>query len=309
MSKDLVVSAQPAAVAVGWWVDPQKVDLVKRTIAKGASNDELALFMVQCQRTGLDPFARQIYAIKRWNGVEKRYEMAVQTGIDGFRLIADRTGQYEGQLGPFWCGKDGLWKDVWLGDEPPHAAKVGVLRSGFKEPLWAVARYSSYVQTNREGNPNHFWSTMPDGQLAKCAESLALRKAFPQELSGLYTTEEMGDEAAQSVARKKITALQAQEQPTYVATESDVPPEVSPNPPPTPNKPWSRFSEMCTMFADLKEQLGDTAYYGILRSFGATHSNDFRKLGSDKAAECYRALGAALDELAQVAATEAEATQ
>ncbi len=159
-----------------------QISLIKDTICRGSSDDELKMFMEICKRTRLDPFSKQIYAVKRWDSNLNREVMSAQTSIDGLRILAERTGKYKGQVGPLWCGKDGKWMDVWLSEEAPSACKVGVLRSDFSEVLWGIAKFTSYAQTKKDGSLTQFWKKMPDLMIAKVAEALALKKAFPNDL-------------------------------------------------------------------------------------------------------------------------------
>lgn len=179
-----------------YWSDKQLAALRQLGVTDATSGD-LAVFFHQAQRTGLDPFAKQLYLIGRWSQQGTKY--TIQTGIDGYRLIArravDRSHEALGYDDTVWCGPDGQWFDVWLSVDPPAAAKVTVIRNGQRFP--AVALWSEYVQTVKdkktgEYGPNSMWQRMGANQLAKCAEALALRKAFPQDLSGIYTTDEMG---------------------------------------------------------------------------------------------------------------------
>ncbi|MBY6385500.1 phage recombination protein Bet [Rhodococcus erythropolis] len=172
-----------------FWTPKQESALAQIGVEK-ASKADLAVFFHQCQRTGLDPFARQIYMI------ERKGKQTIQTGIDGFRLIARRaTDAARGTFGyedTLWCGEDGKWTDVWLQREQPRAAKVTVIRDGARYP--AIALWNEYVGTKFNGDVTQMWATKGALMLAKCAEALALRKAFPQDLSGLYTSDEMQQE-------------------------------------------------------------------------------------------------------------------
>lgn len=177
--------------------DAKQVAALKQLGVAEAGNADLAIFFHQCVRTGLDPFLRQIYMIGRKTNENGEYKVkqTIQTGIDGFRLIArravDKRKEALGYAEPLWCGEDGQWREVWLSTEPPAAAKVTVYRDG--QPFPAVAVFREFAQRKSGGALNSQWSSRPAHMIAKCAEALALRMAFPQDLSGLYTTDETGD--------------------------------------------------------------------------------------------------------------------
>ena len=168
-----------------------QVKLIKTQIAKDCTDDELKLFLYQCKRTGLDPLTRQIYAIKRAG------RMTIQCSIDGFRVIAERSGTYAGQDEPVWEDEKGF----------PVKCSVSVYKFSPQGQRYCaavgVAHFKEYYP-----NPMNLQKSMPHVMIAKVAEALALRKAFPQDLSGLYT----GDEMGQATQTEDITDVPTEEE-------------------------------------------------------------------------------------------------
>lgn len=190
------------------------LDLIKRTIAVGASNDELALFAAQCRRTGLDPFARQInFVLRRSKDKDGNWiqKASIMISIDGARLMAARTGLYAGSS-TVWCGDDGQWVDVWLSEKAPAASKVTVSRGGGE--FSGIALWREYG-ANAQGP---LWRSMPAHMLSKCSEMLALRKAFPAELSGLYSSDEMAQADTQvvEVVPVVVPKIEVKDKPTRI---------------------------------------------------------------------------------------------
>jgi len=142
-------------------------------------------FINACNRTGLDPTTKQIYA------AQMSGKWTVLIGIDGMRTVAQRSHQYEGQTPIQWTADGVTWVDAWLPSDPtakPLAARVGVYRTGFREPLMQVVTWAEFGMDSRFKGDN--WGKRPAHMLGIRAESHALRRAFPNDLSGLYTAED-----------------------------------------------------------------------------------------------------------------------
>lgn len=171
----------------------QQLNLLEHMGVKDAPPGDLQVFFYLSKRSGLDPFARQIHMIGRKQDGRTKY--TVQTGIDGYRLVARRAADHARHAlsigAPEWCDENGQWRTAWSHSRwgYPLAARITVTRAG--EQFVGVANFDEYAQTKYGGDLNRMWATMPAGQVAKCAEALALRKAYPQDLAGLYVDEEM----------------------------------------------------------------------------------------------------------------------
>lgn len=186
-------------------IDPAQIDYdsaevratLRETVAKGATDAELAMFLMFCKTTGLNPFKREIWFIKPSPYRNKRGELVqppvqMMTGINGYWTVANSHPQFDGADEPVWeRTKEGA----------PIRVSIKVWRKDRKYPSFGEAWFKEYYQPGFNGNQS-IWDKKPSAMLLKVAESIAIRKGFTQELGNTYTEEEMGAEysaSAQSV--------------------------------------------------------------------------------------------------------------
>lgn len=156
--------------------------MIRDTFANGASPSEFEMLMAVARMRGLNPITKQIHFVKRWDSMRNAHVWAYQVSIDALRGMAEETGLCDGQDEPeFEFDAKGQLVSV----------KVRVYRKDRSRPYVGVCYLSEFVQTTKNGTPNSMWATKPRHMLAKCAEALALRKAFPEKTGGLYTDDEM----------------------------------------------------------------------------------------------------------------------
>lgn len=178
-------------------LERSQIDLIKRTVAKGASDDELKLFIQVCKGANLNPFMKQVFLVPRWDSREGKEIRAIQVSIDGLRAIAEEGGAYAGNEDPTFDGEESVTLESKKVVKHPLSAKVTVYKivEGNRYPFTATARWDEYYPGAKMGFQ---WHVRPYLMLGKCAEALALRKAFPKLLSGMYAQEELDRSTGES---------------------------------------------------------------------------------------------------------------
>ena len=218
------------------------LNTVASVLAPDLNADELRLFAMVASRSGLDPFAKQIYAVKR------KGRVTFQTGIDGYRSIAARTGLYDGQDEPEFGPVCGCGDNRPAGH--PEYAVVRVYRKGVSRPIAARADWHEYKpDAGDAGRGDAMWTRMPRVMLAKVAEALALRKAFPYDPENrqgigadIYTTDEMAQAerpapapvqrpSLSELARQRASAAPQAEEATFVDVDATPEPIATPGAP------------------------------------------------------------------------------
>lgn len=215
---------------------PEYLKSLQAEYASQATESQFNLWVEECRMRGLMPqrdVVLQIRGVSEYDSESRqkvfRKRAIYITTIQALRRLAERTGKYAGQLPSKWVyldgeGNPGVESDVPLPESKesaipkrPWAAKASVLRKGFDHPVTVPARfeaYAQYVGRDNEQRLNSTWATRGPEQLEKCAEALALRKAFPEELGGLYLQEELGsEEVVQAAVQPETPEAVTEEKP------------------------------------------------------------------------------------------------
>jgi len=213
------------------WND-QQIDLIKRTVAADTNRDEFDLFIEVCKRVGLDPFRKQIYAVVYSKNNKDKRKMSIITGIDGFRAIAARCGDYRPAEDPPRIEYDENERTP-LNPKGIVSAMVTVYKKSDGEwsPVRAIAYWDEYApkkQVWENGQPtdeqklSEMWAKMPRLMIGKVAEALALRMGWPEDMAGIYTDDEMARTHEELTASEQVEKYEAEARMTAIGGKDSI---------------------------------------------------------------------------------------
>lgn len=182
------------------------IALIDAVYPLASSIDSVILALSYCRARNLDPFKRPVHIVPVWNNAARRMVDTIWPGIGELRTTAMRTKAFAGcdecKFGPDqtrafdgMAGKQGQERQVHADVTFPEFAQLTVYRliDGQRVAVQGPRVYwtETYASQGRSTVPNEMWQKRPRGQLEKCAEAAALRRAFPEELGEIYAAEEM----------------------------------------------------------------------------------------------------------------------
>lgn len=207
--------------------ESEVLQVMRDTLYPGAKMESVQMVLSYCRARGLDPMKKPVHIVPMW--LDGGMRDVVLPGITSYRIDAARTGEYDGKSEPEFgpdttrtfkgkVKRSGSWEDVSETVTFPAWCKITVMRRGkafHAKEYWL----ENYATQGKSEVPNSMWAKRPYGQLAKCAEAQALRMAFPEEVGGQNTAEEMEGKALMIDATPQPTP----ETPAIAAPERDAP--------------------------------------------------------------------------------------
>jgi phage recombination protein Bet len=274
---------------------PAQLDLVKRTVAADCNHDEFSLFVEVCKRVGLDPFRKQIYAMVYSKDKPDKRKLSIITGIDGFRAVAARNQDYRpDDAEPVITYRDDLKDPVTnpLGIEKAVVRAFKLAPNGEWHPVVGVAYWDEFApveeiweysqEAGKRQPSGKFklggnWIRMGRIMIVKCAEAQALRKGWPEDLSGVYAPEELARADAEATAAEQVEEYQKEQRQRLIGAHNAIMVQWSAGEPLAP-VPMGQFADKCLAFIRTAEDAQLNAWESInrnsLKEFWAASKGD-----------------------------------
>lgn len=275
---------------------PQQLSLIRRTVAADTTSDEFDMFVEVCRRVGLDPFRKQIYCLVYNKDKADKRKVAFITGIDGFRAVAQRNGDYRPD-----DEEPGIVMDAERADPATNPLGIvkavvraykrcsdgwhAVIGTAYWEEFAPLQEEWAYNEQEGKRRPTGKfelaagnWRKMPRVMIAKCAEAQALRRGWPEDLSGIYSPEEM-DHAALDVTASTVVQKHEQERRLQLVHAKDTVPILWTAGEPIEAVPLGRFVDRACEFLRGAESVTQIEAWertnvAGLREFWARHKSD-----------------------------------
>ena len=172
------------------------LSVLKSSLYPGASDGSVKMVLAYCQASGLDPMQKPVHIVPIWDSRAAQMRDVVMPGIGLYRTQASRTGQFAGMSEPEYgpdvvteIGNQKITYPEWCKVTVKRQLESGVLAEFTAKEFW-IENYAVKGGKDKSIAPNAMWTKRPRGQITKCAEAQALRKAFP-ELGAAPTADEM----------------------------------------------------------------------------------------------------------------------